>query len=123
MTPLLLDGKLAAAALLDFLKPMVETLDPKLVVIQVGDDPASSSYIKQKVKSCEKVSMRSDHIHMPEDTSIETLMKKIDELNNDDDVTGFFVHLPLPDQLRGHEPDIIKAINPMKDVDGFGAFR
>jgi methylenetetrahydrofolate dehydrogenase (NADP+) / methenyltetrahydrofolate cyclohydrolase len=122
MTPLLLDGKLAAAALLDFLKPMVETLDPKLVVIQVGEDPASSSYIKQKVKSCEKVSMRSDHIHMPEDTSIETLMKKIDELNNDDDVTGFFVQLPLPDQLRGHEPDIIKAINPMKDVDGFGAY-
>ncbi|PIR54300.1 bifunctional methylenetetrahydrofolate dehydrogenase/methenyltetrahydrofolate cyclohydrolase [Candidatus Peregrinibacteria bacterium CG10_big_fil_rev_8_21_14_0_10_42_8] len=122
MTPLLLDGKVASAALLDFLKPMVETLDPKLVVIQVGDDPASSSYIKQKVKSCEKVSMRSDHIHMPEDTTIDTLMQKIDELNNDADVTGFFVQLPLPDQLRGHEPEIIKAISPMKDVDGFGAY-
>jgi methylenetetrahydrofolate dehydrogenase (NADP+)/methenyltetrahydrofolate cyclohydrolase len=122
MTPLLLDGKVAAAALLDFLKPLVETLDPKLVVIQVGDDPASSSYIKQKVKSCEKVSMRSEHIHMPSDTTIETLMQKIDELNNDEDVTGFFVQLPLPGQLSGHEPEIIKAISPMKDVDGFGAY-
>lgn len=122
MTPLLLDGKEASVALLDFLTPLVETLDPKLVVVQVGDDPASASYIKQKVKSCEKVSMRSEHIHLPEDTTIETLMQKIDELNADDDVTGFFVQLPLPAHLQGHEPDIIKAINPMKDIDGFGAY-
>jgi len=122
MTPLLLDGSVASAALLDFLKPLVETLDPKLTVIQVGDDPASSSYIKQKVKSCERVGMRNEHIHLPEDTTIEMLMGKIEELNNDDDVTGFFVQLPLPSHLQNFEPEIIKAISPMKDVDGFGAY-
>ncbi len=122
MTPLLLDGREASGALLDFLKPLVETLDPKLVVVQVGDDPASSSYIKQKVKSCENVGMRSEHIHLSKDTTIEELMKKINELNADEDVTGFFVQLPLPEQLQGHEPEIIKAIDPMKDIDGFGAY-
>ena len=119
---LLLDGKVASAALLDFLKPMVETLDPKLVVVQIGDDPASESYIKQKVKSCEKVGMRSEHKHLDASTSFEDLMKVIDELNADDDVTGFFVQLPLPDQLNDRVPEIIKAIDPMKDIDGFGAY-
>lgn len=122
MAPLILDGKVASKALLEFLRPMVETLDPKLVVIQVGNDPASESYIRQKMKSCEKVSMRSEHRHLPEDISLEDLMKEIDALNNDEDVTGFFVQLPLPAHLEQHVPDIIKAIDPIKDIDGFGAY-
>lgn len=122
MTPLLLDGREASAALLDFLSPMVESLDPKLTVVQVGNDPASSSYIKQKVKSCDKVGMRHDHIHLDEDVTIEELMRTIENLNGDLDVTGFFVQLPLPSHLKEHEPDIIKAIDPMKDIDGFGAY-
>lgn len=122
MNPLILDGKAASGALLDFLKPMVESLDPKLVVVQVGNDPASASYIKQKVKSCDTVGMRHEHIHLEEDITLETLMKTIETLNNDDDVTGFFVQLPLPKHLAGNEPDIIKAIDPMKDIDGFGAY-
>jgi len=122
MTPLLLDGKEASKALLEFLQPLVETLDPKLVVVQVGDDPSSESYIKQKMKSCEKVGMRNEHRHLDASTSFEELMAVIDELNKDDDVTGFFVQLPLPDQLNGRVPEIIKAIDPMKDIDGFGAY-
>lgn len=122
MTPLLLDGKVASAALLDFLKPMVETLDPKLVVVQVGEDPASTSYIKQKVKSCDNVGMRHEHRHLDASTTLEELMSVIDALNADADVTGFFVQLPLPDHLEPHVPDIIKAIDPMKDIDGFGAY-
>ncbi len=122
MTALLLDGKAAAAALLDFLKPMVETLDPKLIVVQVGDDPASASYIKQKMKSCAEVGMRSEHRHLPAKTSLPELLKVIEGLNADADVTGFFVQIPLPEHLEGHVPEIIKAIDPMKDVDGFGAY-
>lgn len=122
MTPLLLDGKLASAALLDFLKPLVETLDPKLVVVQVGNDPASASYIKQKVKSCDAVGMRHEHRHLDEATTINELMEVIDALNNDEDVTGFFVQLPLPAHLKTFEAEIIKAIDPMKDIDGFGAY-
>lgn len=119
---LLLDGKQASAALLDFLKPMVESLDPKLVVVQVGNDPASASYIRQKVKSCDKVGMRHEHIHLDESVTIEELMSTIDKLNQDDDVTGFFVQLPLPAHLAEHEPNIIKAVSPHKDIDGFGAY-
>jgi|TARA_Y100000310_G_scaffold83234_1_gene79921 methylenetetrahydrofolate dehydrogenase (NADP+)/methenyltetrahydrofolate cyclohydrolase len=122
MSPLILDGKVASAALLEFLKPLVETLDPKLVVVQVGNDPASASYIKQKVKSCDTVGMRHEHRHLDEGISLEELMEVIDGLNNDEDVTGFFVQLPLPAHLESHAPDIIKAINPMKDIDGFGAY-
>ncbi len=122
MPPLILDGKIASKALLDFLKPMVETLDPKLVVVQVGDDPASSSYIKQKVKSCDSVGMHHEHKHLPEETSLDELMNVIANLNADEDVTGFFVQLPLPAHLNEHAPDIIKAIDPMKDIDGFGAY-
>jgi methylenetetrahydrofolate dehydrogenase (NADP+)/methenyltetrahydrofolate cyclohydrolase len=122
MSPLILDGKIASKALLEFLKPLVETLDPKLVVVQVGNDPASASYIKQKVKSCEAVGMRQEHRHLDENISLKELMEVIDALNADEDVTGFFVQLPLPAHLEKHAPDIIKAIDPKKDIDGFGAY-
>jgi len=120
--PILLSGKEASAALLENLKPKVQELDPKLVVVQVGDNPASASYIKQKFKSCEKVGMRSEHKHLPEQTSFEELMNVVEELNNDVDTTGFIVQLPLPDHLADRVPEIIRAIDPKKDVDGFGAY-
>ena len=122
MSAQILSGKDASAALLEELKPKVQELDPKLVVVRVGDDPASESYIKQKFKCCEKVGMRSEHKHLPEDTSFEDLMKIIEELNTDDDVTGFIVQLPLPKHLADKEPEINRAIDPKKDVDGFGAY-
>ena len=122
MSALILDGKVASKALLDFLTPMVETLDPKIVVVQVGDDAASESYIKQKMKSCEKIGMRSEHRHLDASISFEDLMDVVSKLNADDDVTGFFVQLPLPGHLEDRVPEIIKAIDPMKDVDGFGAY-
>jgi len=122
MTAKILSGKDAAEALLSELKPKVEKLDPKLVIIQVGEDPASASYIKQKFKSCEKVGMRSQHLHLPNDTSFEDLIKVIDELNNDDDVSGFIVQVPLPKHLEDKVPEITRAIDPKKDADGFGAY-
>lgn len=118
----LLDGRKAAEALLESLKPNVKKLDPKLVVVQIGDDSASTSYIKQKLKSCEKIQMRSEHKHLPAETDLNTLMSLIDALNADHDVNGFLVQLPLPGQLQDHVPQIIRQIDPKKDVDGFCAY-
>ncbi|MEK7136879.1 MAG: bifunctional 5,10-methylenetetrahydrofolate dehydrogenase/5,10-methenyltetrahydrofolate cyclohydrolase, partial [Patescibacteria group bacterium] len=122
MSPLILDGRKAADALLTSLKPRVQELDPKLVIVQVGDDPASASYIRQKVKSCEKIGMRAEHKHLSEGITFEELLKIIQELNADTDVTGFIVQLPLPKALQPKLPEIIRAIDPKKDVDGFGAY-
>lgn len=122
MPALLLSGRPVADALLESLKSDVKTLDPKLVVVQVGDDPASASYIKQKLKSCEAVGLRHEHKHLVDTTTLPELMTLIEELNTDSDITGFIVQLPLPTQLQPHVPDIIKAIDPKKDIDGFGAY-
>lgn len=122
MSALLLAGRPVADAILERLKPEVKALNPKLVVVQVGDDPASASYINQKLKSCEAVGMHHEHRHLPDATTLKELMSLIDDLNIDADVTGFIVQLPLPKHLSAHVPDVIKAIDPKKDIDGFGAY-
>lgn len=122
MTPLLLDGRKASQALLESLKADVAALNPSLTVVQVGDDPASTSYIAQKIKSCAAVGMRHEHRHLPADTSLEDLFTVIQELNDNTDVTGFIVQLPLPKHLSEYVPQVIRSINPMKDVDGFCAY-
>ena len=122
MEATILSGKEAAGALLEGLKAKIKTLDPKLVIVQVGNDPASTSYIKQKFKSCEAVGLRHEHRHLSETISFEELMSTVSELNADPDVTGFIVQLPLPKHLEKDVPKIIRAIDPKKDVDGFGAY-
>lgn len=122
MSALLLAGRPVADAVLTSLKNDVKALNPKLVVVQVGEDPASSSYIRQKLKSCEEVGLRHEHKHLKDDTTLNELMNLIQELNTDADVTGFIVQLPLPEKLQPHVPDIIRAIDPKKDIDGFGAY-
>ncbi len=122
MEVLLLSGRPVADALLESLRSDIKKLDPKLVVVQIGEDPASASYIKQKLKSCEAVGLRHEHKHLSEKTSLEELMNVIDELNSDIDVTGFIVQLPLPKHLQPHVPEVIRAIDPKKDIDGFGAY-
>ena len=122
MSAKILSGREAADALLAKLKPEVKKLDPKLVIVQVGDDPASASYIKQKLKSCDAVGMRHEHMHLDAKISLDELMQTIEQLNADADVTGFIVQLPLPKHLEASVPQIIKAVDPKKDVDGFGAY-
>ncbi|MCH9853078.1 MAG: bifunctional methylenetetrahydrofolate dehydrogenase/methenyltetrahydrofolate cyclohydrolase FolD [Alphaproteobacteria bacterium] len=90
---------------------------PSLAVIQVGENPASSVYVKNKVKQTEECGMESLEFKMPADTSQATLLQKIDELNNDSNVDGILVQLPLPKQID--ESAVINYINPQKDVDGF----
>ncbi len=122
MSALLLTGKEVADAIFKDLAPIVKKLDPKLVIVQAGDDAGSESYIRQKMKSCAAVGLRSEHIHLKSDVTKEKLFEVIDTLNGDSDVTGFIVQLPLPDHLQKFVPQVIKAIDPKKDVDGFGAY-
>lgn len=90
---------------------------PHLAAIIVGNDGASLTYVGSKVKACERVGFESTLVRMPSTTSETELLKKIKELNQNDDIDGFIVQLPLPKQIDTQE--IIMAIDPSKDVDGF----
>lgn len=90
---------------------------PHLAAIIVGNDGASLTYVGSKVKACERVGFESTLIKMPSTTSETELLKKINELNDNDDIDGFIVQLPLPDQIDTQH--IIMSIDPSKDVDGF----
>lgn len=90
---------------------------PHLAAIIVGNDGASLTYVGSKVRSCERVGFESTLIQMPSTTSEQELLKKIKELNVNDDIDGFIVQLPLPDQIDTQK--VIMAVHPDKDVDGF----
>ncbi|OWP83182.1 bifunctional 5,10-methylene-tetrahydrofolate dehydrogenase/5,10-methylene-tetrahydrofolate cyclohydrolase [Flavobacterium davisii] len=90
---------------------------PHLAALIVGNDGASLTYVGSKVKACEKVGFESTLIKMPSTTSETELLKKIKELNENDEIDGFIVQLPLPEQIDTQK--ILMAINPSKDVDGF----
>lgn len=90
---------------------------PKLVVVLVGTNQASLSYVRGKEKACQAVGMENDLVSLPETTTQEELLKLIDQLNHDAHVDGILVQLPLPAHIN--EKDIIFAIDPSKDVDGF----
>lgn len=122
MSATILYGKPVAEQILAGLKADIQKLDPKLVVIQVGNNPASESYIKQKLKSCEAVGLRSEHIHLDEMETFDELLRCIQTLNLDPDVTGFILQLPLPKHLQDKVPLLLREIDPMKDIDGFGAY-
>lgn len=90
---------------------------PHLAAILVGNDPASQTYVNAKVKACEKVGFKSTLIKLEANISELDLLTKIDELNNDKDIDGFIVQLPLPQHIN--EQKVTEAIAPEKDVDGF----
>lgn len=90
---------------------------PHLAAVLVGNDGASLTYVGSKVRSCKRVGFESTLVKMPSTTSELELLKKIEELNNDDDIDGFIVQLPLPKQIDTQK--VIMAVNPDKDVDGF----
>lgn len=92
-------------------------ITPHLTVILVGDNPASKSYVSGKEKAAAETGMSSNVIVLPITTTEKELLQQIEVLNQDDTVHGILVQLPLPDQIR--EKQIIEAISPAKDVDGF----
>ncbi len=95
-------------------------IHPKIVVILVGEDPASLSYIKQKQKACVETGIEWEQFDYDEDITTEELIEKIQELNADERVHGVLVQLPLPHHVSA--PLVVKAIEPKKDVDGFTAY-
>ena len=92
---------------------------PGLAVIIVGENPASQVYVRNKHKSCEELGIHSEVIAMPEETTKEELIARIDALNEDKKIHGILVQLPLPKQIAAHEAEILNRIDPAKDVDGF----
>ena len=115
----LIDGKLIAKQVKDELKEKIDKLDKKpcLAVILIGENPASVSYVKGKEKACEEVGIISKPIHLSENITKEEVINIINNLNQDNDVHGILVQLPLPKHLN--EQEIINHITPNKDVDGF----
>lgn len=119
----LLDGKKTSEDIKKEIALIVEKIKgrgekvPHLAAIIVGNDGASLTYVASKVKACEQVGFESTLIRMPNTTSEVELLKKIEELNQDDNIDGFIVQLPLPKQID--EQKVIMAIDPSKDVDGF----
>ncbi len=118
----IIDGKRISAEIKDELKQKVAKLKQQgitgaLAVIQVGNDPASSVYVRNKKKACEYIGIESLSYELPEETTQEELLALIDRLNQDDKVNGILVQLPVPKHID--ENTIIRAISPSKDVDGF----
>lgn len=115
----ILDGKALANDILDKLSLKVKQLDtaPNLVVIQVGNDPASSVYVRNKERTAERVGINSETVKLSKHITQDELLEIIDKYNNDSLVNGILVQLPLPKHID--EQVILEAISPMKDVDGF----
>lgn len=118
----LIDGKKISQEIKDELKEKVASLKAEgktgtLAVIQVGEDPASSVYVRNKKNACAYIGIESLAYELPENTTEEELLKLIDELNEKDEVKGILVQLPLPSHIC--EDKVIQAISPKKDVDGF----
>ena len=114
----IIDGKSSSIKIKEELKAYVDSLGekPGLVVIQVGDNPASNTYVKNKKLAAEYIGINFFHYKYEENTSEEELINKIKELNNDNSVDGIIVQLPLPKGFN--ETKIINYIDPNKDVDG-----
>ena len=118
----LIDGKAIAAQIKEELKEQVTAMkaDGKnvcLAVVQVGEDPASSVYVRNKKRACEYIGIESRSYELKEETTQEELIHLVDTLNQDPQVDGLLVQLPLPRQID--EDAVIRAISPKKDVDGF----
>ena len=125
MTARLLEGKYFAAKIREEAGKRAARLKekygvtPGLAVIIVGENPASQVYVRNKHKACTELGFYSEGVEMPETTTREELLAEINRLNNDPRIHGILVQLPLPKALQPYESEVLEAINPLKDVDGF----
>ena len=119
----IIDGKLTSATIKQEIAAEVEQIKanggraPHLAAVLVGNDPASETYVSSKVKSCKEVGFTSTELRFPADMSEEELLQLVDKLNNQEDLDGYIVQLPLPKHID--ETKVLMAISPDKDVDGF----
>lgn len=119
---MIIDGKTISGQIKDELKEKAARkresgVNITLAVIQVGEDPASSVYVRNKKRGCEYIGIGSVAYELPEQTTQEELLRLIDELNHKEEINGILVQLPLPSHID--EDTVIRAIDPKKDVDGF----
>ncbi len=120
---ILLDGKATSKAIKEEIAAEVNARrerglkTPHLAAVLIGEDGASQTYVSSKVKACERIGFVSSLIRKPSSTSQEELLQIVQELNEDDDIDGFIVQLPLPKHID--EQEVLLAIDPSKDVDGF----
>ena len=125
MSARLLEGKVFAGQFKEDAKERADRLEekygvrPGLAVIIVGHDPASEVYVRNKHRACEELGIYSEVIEMPEESTKEEILARIDSLNKDRTIHGILVQLPLPKALRPAEAEILDSIDPVKDVDGF----
>ncbi len=123
MSAKIIDGKGLANTIKDEIREEVERIKerggkiPHLAAVLVGENPASQSYVRNKVRSCEQCGFQSTLIRKPAIITQPQLLAVIDELNKDEEIDGFIVQLPLPDHID--EELVTLAIDPKKDVDGF----
>lgn len=121
----LLEGKVFAAKLKEEAGKKAQELKakygitPGLAVIIVGENPASQVYVRNKHKACTELGFYSEGVELPATTTREELLAEIQRLNNDEKIHGILVQLPLPKELQPYESEVLEAINPLKDVDGF----
>lgn len=118
----LIDGRAISAQVLEECGAEVaallkEGVTPGLAVVLVGEDPASRVYVANKVRTCGELGMKSRKIVLPATTTQQELMEVVAALNSDDEIHGILVQSPLPPQLN--EDEVVRAIDPRKDVDGF----
>lgn len=118
----IMDGKALSLKLKEQMKQRIaqfkqQGINPKLVVVLVGDNSASQVYVRNKHKSCGEVGIESEVITMPEQTTQQELLEVVERLNQDETVDGILVQLPLPKQID--EKTVLRSILPEKDVDGF----
>ena len=120
---ILLDGKKVSNQIKDEIAQEVATIKergekvPHLAAVLVGNDGASLTYVGSKVRSCKKIGFDSTLIHLPEETTEATLLKQVEDLNNNSEIDGYIVQLPLPKHID--EQKVLLAVHPDKDVDGF----
>ncbi len=123
MTAKILDGRACAAKIKDRVKKTIFQLQrqgkptPGLDVILVGDNPASASYVHHKQNACQEVGIRSKVHRLPKKSTQQQLCNLIEDCNQDTDVSGILLQLPLPEHINAE--DLLEKISPLKDVDGF----
>ncbi|WP_067052637.1 bifunctional methylenetetrahydrofolate dehydrogenase/methenyltetrahydrofolate cyclohydrolase FolD [Methanofollis ethanolicus] len=116
---MILDGKALSEKRLELLREKIEEsgLYPHLATVLVGSDPASQMYVRMKHRACERVGIGSVRIELPETATTQEVLQAVERLNNDPEISGILVQLPLPRQVDTER--VINAVLPEKDVDGF----
>lgn len=116
---MILDGKGLADRRLELLKENIRerAINPSLATVLVGDDPASALYVRMKHRACEQVGIRSINVQIPGEATTNEVLDRLKVLNEDSEVDGILIQLPLPAQIDTHQ--VLSVVNPEKDVDGY----